>query len=158
MRRHLPQVSYFYALEQNPSRDGFHVHALWADTASVFRKEVWAAWFKRYGRARIEPVRSFEDVSGYCSKYVTKEGAWWNVKLQWHRIRAMHDTQFVLDDSEWWLSGDRTHAGTQAPAASEKVVSVQVDTLPASTPLTLAEPCHSTTWSNVGGGIWRGIH
>lgn len=96
MRKHLPQVSYFYALEQNPSRDGFHVHALWADAGSVFRKEAWSAWFKTYGRARIEPVRSHEDVSGYCSKYVTKGSAWWNVKLQWHRVEAMHNRNFRL--------------------------------------------------------------
>jgi len=86
MRRHLPQVSYFYAIEENPSRDGNHIHALWADTARVFRKEAWATWFKKYGRARIEPVRNAGDVSDYCAKYVCKERAWWNVRLQWHRI------------------------------------------------------------------------
>lgn len=96
MERHLARVSYFYALEENPSRDGFHVHALWADAGSVFRKEVWAAWFERYGRARIEPVRRYEDVASYCAKYVTKERAWWNLKLQWHRVQAMHGRPFVL--------------------------------------------------------------
>jgi hypothetical protein len=85
MKRHLGRVSYFYALEQNPARDGFHVHALWADAGTVFRKEAWSAWFTRYGRARIEPVRYQQDVSGYCAKYVCKERAWWDVKLQWHR-------------------------------------------------------------------------
>jgi len=97
MRRHLARVSYFYALEENPCRDGFHVHALWADAGSVFRREAWAAWFKAYGRARIEPVRSKGDVSDYCSKYVTKEGAWWNVKLQWHRLQAQHGASFALE-------------------------------------------------------------
>jgi hypothetical protein len=96
MRKHLPQVSYFYALEQNPCRDGFHVHALWADAGSVFRKEAWSKWFNTYGRARIEPVRSHHDVSGYCSKYVTKERAWWNVHLQWHRIMKLNGTPFQL--------------------------------------------------------------
>jgi len=97
MRRHLARVSYFYALEENPCRDGFHVHALWADAGSVFRREAWAAWFKAYGRARIEPVRSKGDVSDYCSKYVTKEGAWWNVKLQWHRLQGLHRAPFALE-------------------------------------------------------------
>jgi hypothetical protein len=96
MRKHLPQVSYFYALEENPSRDGFHVHALWADAGSVFRKAAWSRWFRTYGRARIEPVSSHEDVSGYCAKYVTKERAWWNVKLQWHRIQTLNGTPFRL--------------------------------------------------------------
>lgn len=99
MRRSYPHLSYFYAVEPNPSRFGTHVHALWADARGVYRKEAWASWFKRFGRARIEPVRSFEDVSGYCSKYVTKAGGvWWNVKLQWHRVEALNDRAFVLRD------------------------------------------------------------
>lgn len=96
MQRHLARVSYFYALEQNPSRDGFHVHALWADAGTVFRKEVWSQWFTRYGRARIEPVRSHDDVSSYVSKYVTKACSWWNVRLQWWRQQKMHGRTFVL--------------------------------------------------------------
>jgi len=99
MRRHLGRVSYFYALEQNPCRDGFHVHALWADAGSVFRKEAWATWFETYGRARIEPVRSHSDVSSYCAKYVTKEASWWNVKLQWHRMHQMRGGPFTLSET-----------------------------------------------------------
>lgn len=96
MARHLARVSYFYALEENPARDGFHVHALWADAGSVFRREVWAAWFTRYGRARIEPVNNHLDVSNYCAKYVTKERAWWNLKMQWHRLLALRGEGFCL--------------------------------------------------------------
>jgi len=96
MATHLPRVSYFYAEEQNPSRDGYHVHALWSDCRGVFRKEAWASWFKAYGRARIEPVNNQDDVSGYAAKYVTKDGAWWNLKLQWHRVQAMHNRDFKL--------------------------------------------------------------
>ena len=81
MARHLPDVSYFYALERNPARDGYHVHALWADTIGVYRRSAWQKWFERFGRARIEPVRDRNDVSDYCSKYVSKERSWWNVKL-----------------------------------------------------------------------------
>ena len=36
MKRELWGVSYFYALEQNPSRDGYHVHALWCDCQSKY--------------------------------------------------------------------------------------------------------------------------
>ncbi len=34
----------------------------------------------------IEPVNNRDDVTDYCAKYVSKEGAWWNVKLlgRWH--------------------------------------------------------------------------
>ena len=111
MRKHVARVSYFYAIEQNPSRDGFHVHALWADCRSVFRKEAWATWFKSYGRAVIEPVRNHSDVSSYCAKhlvssYTTKAPIWWNVKLQWHRVQAMHDRAFVLQNNQlpWEVS------------------------------------------------------
>lgn len=97
MRRGLPEVSYFFAEEANPCRDGYHIHALWADARTVYRKEAWASWFKRFGRARIEPVRNQGDVSDYCSKYVTKEGAWWNVNLQWHRSQALRGASFQLE-------------------------------------------------------------
>ena len=81
MRTEMRGVSYFYALEQNPGRDGYHAHALWCDCKNMHRKSIWQKWFDRYGRNRIEPVNSQTDVTDYVSKYVTKEGAWWNVKL-----------------------------------------------------------------------------
>jgi len=92
MAKRCADVSYFYALEENPSRDGHHVHALWADCEGVQRSEIFARWKESYGRNRIEPVRSRQDVAAYCSKYVTKERAWWNVKLVspdlWHSARS----------------------------------------------------------------------
>lgn len=96
MLKHLPRVSYFYAVEENPNREGHHVHALWGDCRGVFRKEAWATWFKQFGRARIEPVRNAGDVEAYSAKYVTKERSWWNVKLQWHRIQALNAAPFAL--------------------------------------------------------------
>lgn len=81
MARHCPDVSYFYALEENPSRDGHHVHAIWHGTLGLHRKKAWKSWFTRYGRARIEPVRGKESVQSYCAKYVCKERVWWNVHL-----------------------------------------------------------------------------
>jgi len=92
MRLKLPGVSYFYAIEQNPNRLGNHVHCLMANTAGMSRQKAWDAWFKKYGRNRIEPVKNSDDVASYCSKYVTKElDTWWNVKLVtadlWHTAR-----------------------------------------------------------------------
>ena len=92
-KKTLPGVSYFYSIESNPSRAGHHVHALLADCAGMKRTEMWEAWFKRFGRARVEPVRSIADVSEYCSKhltsYLTKARGWWNFHLGspdlWHR-------------------------------------------------------------------------
>jgi hypothetical protein len=92
MAREVRDVSYFYAIEENPSRDGHHVHALWADCEGVHRSRIWERWKERYGRNRIEPVNSVNDVSDYCAKYVTKRGAWWDVKIVsaslFHRVQA----------------------------------------------------------------------
>jgi hypothetical protein len=95
MKRELWGVDYFYALGQNSSRDGYHVHALWCDCQNKSRPEIWREWFHRYGRARIEPVNSRDDVADYCAKYVTKEDSWWDVKLLSHR-RAQDSTDFKL--------------------------------------------------------------
>jgi hypothetical protein len=59
-------VSNFYALEENPGRDGFHVHALWCDCFNKSRRDLWQKWFDRYGRNRIEPVNNRDDVSDWC--------------------------------------------------------------------------------------------
>jgi hypothetical protein len=88
MRKALPGVGYFYAIEENPSRDGHHVHALW-DSLDAPRKATHREWLKRYGRNRIEPVRGFSDVVNYCSKYVVKERAWWSVHLSRARYAAL---------------------------------------------------------------------
>lgn len=80
MKQALPGVSYFYAIEQNPSRDGHHVHAIW-DSDVAPRKATHREWLKRYGRNRIEPVRGLLSVENYCAKYVAKEGAWWDFHL-----------------------------------------------------------------------------
>jgi hypothetical protein len=81
MKRELWGVSHFYALEPNPGREGYHVHALWCDCLKNWRRELWRKWSERYGRNRIEPVNSRYDVSDYAAKYVTKDGAWWGVML-----------------------------------------------------------------------------
>jgi hypothetical protein len=85
MKRDLYGVSYFYSVERNPSRYGHHVHALFGHCPALQRSHAWRKWFTRYGRARVEPVRSREDVADYCSKhlagYLTKEGGWWNQKV-----------------------------------------------------------------------------
>lgn len=96
MHKRLPGVSWFEAIERNPSRYGYHVHALWADCKGVFRKEEWASWFKKYGRCKIELVRNKGDVSEYASKYLSKPNDWWNVYLQWHRMEAIRGQKFGL--------------------------------------------------------------
>lgn len=36
-------------------------------------RTIWARWFDRYGRAKVEEIESAEAVSNYCCKYVTKQ-------------------------------------------------------------------------------------
>jgi hypothetical protein len=50
MKQELWGVSYFYALEPNPGRDGYHVHALWCDCENKSRRVIWQTWFGRYAR------------------------------------------------------------------------------------------------------------
>jgi hypothetical protein len=87
MLRALPGVSYFYAVEQNPGRAGYHIHSLW-DSIDAPRKATHREWLERYGRNRIEPVRDFCDVVTYCSKYVCKERVWWDLHLSRSRFAA----------------------------------------------------------------------
>ena len=34
---------------------------------------IWSRWFEKYGRAKVEIIKSRKDVASYCCKYVTKE-------------------------------------------------------------------------------------
>jgi hypothetical protein len=40
---------------------------------------------------------SRDDVSDYCAKYVTKEGAWWGVKLIGQRHPSFKDFKLVIE-------------------------------------------------------------
>ncbi len=52
-----------------------HVHGLLRfnpvekPTASL----IWEHWFSKYGRATVEEIKSRENVSNYCTKYITKD-------------------------------------------------------------------------------------
>lgn len=96
IRKRLPGVSYYYAIEGNPSRAGCHVHSLWADARGFRRKALWQESLQRWGYARIEPVRNKRDSSDYASKYLCKTDGWFDVHLQWHRKQKLHNSDFVL--------------------------------------------------------------
>lgn len=106
MRESLPSVSYFYALERNPGRNGFHVHAIW-DSAEAPRKATHKDWLERYGRNRIEPIRGVSSVEAYCAKYVCKEGAWWDVRLSRGALakREKNSPHFPLENFQGRLLG-----------------------------------------------------
>ena len=81
MAHNVPARPVFYAVEWHPGGHGCHVHALIASSGSCYRSGLWRAWFGRYGRARVEPVRHADQVSSYCAKYCVKQAfskGWWN--------------------------------------------------------------------------------
>jgi hypothetical protein len=91
MRRALPSISFFYAVESHPGGHGGHVHALW-DSLEAPRIATHREWLKRYGGNRIEPVRGHDSVVGYCSKvcYLLKEErCWWDFHLSRSRYAAV---------------------------------------------------------------------
>lgn len=69
-----------WAVGQEFHKSGrIHYHALLAcqerDLSDVARRLSWMDWwFERFGIARIEPPKAQEDVAGYVSKYVVKDG------------------------------------------------------------------------------------
>lgn len=140
----LPGVSYFYAVEKNPSRDGHHAHCLWGDCQNVFRKDQWAKWVKRHGRARIEPVHSDEDVSGYASKYVMKLPCWWNIRLRWHRWNGLHRVGFSLESLPVVLDNSQPQ---DSPVGGRSVISESVDRD--------AAPAGETFWNETRPGVWE---
>ena len=54
-----------------------HLHGLIGASGDVSRKRLWERLHRRFGFSRIEPVRSHEQVTAYCTKYVTKRLAEW---------------------------------------------------------------------------------
>jgi len=60
-----------------PSRD-VHIHGLISDYDGSWRPnmclpwEMWSIMFKRFGRSRVEAISRSEQVTAYCSKYVSK--------------------------------------------------------------------------------------
>ena len=85
MQRSYSEVTYFYVIEHNPSREGHHVHAVMYCGEPIWRDSMNQAWLGRFGYAKVEKIRSVQDVEAYCSKhvndYLTKGGGWWNYKI-----------------------------------------------------------------------------
>ena len=73
----------FIACEPHRYSYNLHAHGLIAvetavqlpwrgDSWQSTPHELWDKWFHKFGRSRVEPIRSMHDVASYCSKYVTK--------------------------------------------------------------------------------------
>lgn len=121
MRETLPSVSYFYAVEQNPSRDGHHVHAIW-DSSEAPRKATHKDWLKRYGRNRIEPVRGLQSVENYCAKYVCKDGAWWDFHLSRGALAKREQKSFPLSSEGFSGSSELFVLTSQPEPEPEKLL------------------------------------
>ncbi len=78
--RRVPHGGVVWARGQEFHRSGkVHFHCLYAapdvDLNSVASRYYWhEVWFREFGRNQIERPRDQDDVLGYVSKYVTKEG------------------------------------------------------------------------------------
>ena len=106
MKRNYRSISYVYSLEPH-SVEGFHVHSMFDKQTHVNWKQFWAKWFKRYGRARTEPIRHQANVGSYVTKYIMKgwnadreemvgdiprdrnerNDVWWDVKISQHQYK-----------------------------------------------------------------------
>tara|TARA_B100000927_G_scaffold254490_1_gene220752 strand:+ start:290 stop:730 length:441 start_codon:yes stop_codon:yes gene_type:complete len=97
MTKYMSDVSWFYVTERNPSRPGYHIHALLHGVDGYSSTAIWNKWFKRFGINRLEPVRSRMKVEEYttkhCANYLTKgyghydfelndKGLWANAKKE----------------------------------------------------------------------------
>jgi len=72
LRRFRPSAV-FLGAEEHASRY-FHIHGLYKHgLIRVQASDVWQQLFTTYGRARVDIIRSVDDVAAYCTKYVTKE-------------------------------------------------------------------------------------
>ena len=73
LKRHMKEFSWFFVSEQNPGREGHHVHCLLippkGERINVPRLS--AMWWKTYGWNKFEPIRGTKEVTSYCTKHVT---------------------------------------------------------------------------------------
>ena len=71
----------FIAVEPHKSCSGLHVHGLMSFAGNNEKLRPYLVWrnlFEEYGRSKVDYIRSKENVSDYCAKYVTKEMGWWD--------------------------------------------------------------------------------
>ena len=90
MAKWLPGRNYFYAIEAHPCRGSAHVHAVIEMSKLDRRKDFWGKWFERYGRNRLEPIKSSLDTAAYCAKYIGKAPLWWNTKIHGEQENEAH--------------------------------------------------------------------
>jgi hypothetical protein len=63
---------WFRAREPHQFSNATHFHALVGGVGNLSRRDAWRSWFERNGQARVDPIRSADDVALYVAKYVLK--------------------------------------------------------------------------------------
>ena len=87
MRKYYKDYSWFYCVEPNPGRAGHHLHSLLLPPtgSTVSHKKLGKLWWDQYGWNKVENIRSTKDVTGYCTKHVTrylnKGAGWYNIEI-----------------------------------------------------------------------------
>lgn len=149
-RHELRNVSYFLGVEENPGRDGYHLHAIFCDHP-VRRSVVWREWFKVYGRIRLTPIveaaeywqgKTLEHqvacaspraqaVADYVSKYVCKEGTWWDVRMCGFRHpESLRPGQLTLTESGVVRPNDMRLRAPSADGRHGVVLATNIHTAP----------------------------
>lgn len=65
----------FYGIEKGTRYGRVHLHSLLQYSPEHRRsaKHIWAKWFEKYGRARVEEPDSQTSVASYTAKYTSKD-------------------------------------------------------------------------------------
>ena len=96
MRRQLPSVTWFAAVEPNPDHGainpGFHIHSMWAGCDDVHRNTAARKWVEENGVCRIGLIRSRADAEDYCTKHLVRRGSIFGYRIAsselWHALKA----------------------------------------------------------------------
>lgn len=128
MEKKLSGSTYVFSVERDPlqhkvanTRQGLnqacHVHAIsdtrWdilKDKKDLHRTDLWKDWFSRFGRCRIDQVKSVSDATGYCIKKV----------MNYSEGRVATESHVRKTDVDWDLVfGKGKHAARLKDEASK---------------------------------------
>jgi hypothetical protein len=86
------KITWVAAVERNPDwsgvNHGWHLHAVWADLAEIYRTVSFKRWANQWGNNKVSAVKDEDNVRRYVAKYCVKEhcliewelnGALWHV-------------------------------------------------------------------------------
>ena len=138
MVKQLPSSTFLYSVERDPNQDkvmntkqglnqACHIHAI-TDTdwfilkkQGITRKSKWENWFNRYGRCRIEPVKTIRGATEYAMKKI----------INYSENRVAQDNHMRKTDVDWdlqWGKGKRAQERRdEASAAGQEIIRLAND-------------------------------